>query len=190
MKAFATSRENTTLKVAYSAITLDWKHYSVWGVKAEHIEKIRFVGCDCTMIVDANVNGEKESYPVELPKNIYEEVETLFSSELDGVVVSSLSKKRQMIFPMGMAILVFIMTMILTYFSCFTEQASGLGWFGTLCGFLTEKFATKGILIGGGAILTLFILVTLKRYFFPKKATTVVFQYGDQFMIFKEEDSV
>lgn len=188
MRIFATSRDNTFLQVAYSAISVNWKDFAVWGVKAEHIERVRFIHCDLTMVVDAKVRGEKESYPIDLPKKTYEEVEALFCSELDGVKVSSLSKTRQMFFPLSMAALVFIATLVFAYFSWKTEPISEPGWFGVCYNFITEKFGAEGILIGGGAIFTVFALIALKVYLFPKKASTVVFKYGEQFMNFKEEE--
>jgi len=95
MKTFATSRENTILVVNDEAITLIWKEYPVWEAKAEHIKRVLFDGSDSTMEVEVSVDGEELNHLIDLPKNSYEEAKILFTEHLDGVHVSSLSKKRQ-----------------------------------------------------------------------------------------------
>lgn len=195
MKTFATSRENTILTVDDEAITLIWKEYPVWEVKAEHIKRVLFDGSDSTMEVEVSVDGEELSHLIDLPKNSYEEAEILFTEYLDGVHVSSLSKKRQLVFPLSMMAFTLVVTtiIILSFIEINTapdlNRANEPGMFRVLGDFLAEQFGTKGILILAGFILLVLGGIALKRAYFPKVASTVNFHYGDRMMIFRNEDA-
>ena len=191
MKTFATSREHTTLQVDDSAVKVMWKEFPVWEAKAQYIKSIRFNGSDCTMEVVVNSNGDEEAHPIELSQQDYEDVKSLFTEDLDGVQVSSLSRKKQIALPLTGLIFIFIITAVMAFFtreSILAEAKGNSGWFMNCCYYLGEKIGFTGVLIMGGVMIGLLGLVIFKRYFFPKQASTVKFHYGDRMMIFRTED--
>ena len=174
MKTFATSRENTTLQVDDSAITVMWKEFPVWEVKAKYIKRIDFNGRDQTMEVSVNVNGEEEKHLTELPKQSYEDVKVLFTENLDGVRVRSLSRMQQLLLPLIMLVIVLILTSVMLFLSSafmLTKMSDYSNWLADCCHFLAENLGFVGILIIGAILMGLLALLILKRYLFPKQAS-------------------
>lgn len=196
METFATSRENTALKVDDEAISMIWKEYPVWEARAEHIKRILFNGNDRIMTVEVFADGEQLSHEIDLPKKSYEEVRSLFTEKLDGVQISSLSTKRQLILPFSLMAFVILVTGILSLFAIERATApesatvSETGIFKTFFYYLADQFGTSGILLGGALGLGVIGLFALKRYFFPKRASIVTFHYGDRMMIFRDEEDI
>jgi len=184
MKEFATDKENKYLKISDRMIALSGKDFHVWEVKAEHITELCLTDRHKNLEIVVNVLGNKDTFTVDFPKEIYIQVREFLTNKLQNVKVREASKVGQMIVPVILTILAGGLTIALMMSG--KEESEG-GVFSKIANFSTEQFGSSGILLGGGAITGLCALYALKVYLFPKKGAIVGFKKGVGIINFKDE---
>ena len=187
MKEFITNRENHFLKITDRIIALSGKDFHVWEAKAENITTLYFTDRNCSFEVKANVSGVEETFNAQFTKEIYVQVKEYFTKQLMNVKVRDLSRARQMSVPLTMAILLTFLIGTLFYFAKGIENTGENlegGTFNAICNFMTDKFGSEGILLGGGALIAIFGAFALKAFILPKKGASVTFKHGNQVMNF------